>query len=280
MLARAFRELLDRRGIAYDCPDRDELDITDRSAVEAYFARRRPTLVINCAAYTAVDKAEKEPELANAINGTAPGILADACTAGGATLVHFSTDYVFKGDLRRPLRPDDPVGPTGAYAVSKLMGEQAIRRSNPGRWLILRTAWLYGLGGPNFPQTMVNAARAGKPLNVVTDQYGSPTYTADLAAATVELLEKGAAGTVHVANAGRTNWRDFAEATLREFGIDHPVGGLTSADWKKLRPDSADRPAYSVFDLGPLERLLGHPMPTWQDALHRFRLAVDANGGF
>lgn len=280
MLAKAFIDLLNTSGIAHSAPPRAELDITSADAVEAVFKRLKPTLVINCAAYTKVDLAEKEYDAAVAINGTGPGVLANACRVANASFVHFSTDYVFDGTLARPLQPADPIGPKSAYGRSKLEGEKAIANAWKEGWLILRTAWLYGLGGPNFPRTMVTAAKAGKPLKVVTDQIGSPTYTADLAAATLELLEKGVNGVHHVANAGQTNWRDFADATLREFGVDHPVGSLTSADWKGMKPDSADRPAYSVFDLSPLERLLGRPMPTWQDALHRFRLAVDAHGGF
>jgi dTDP-4-dehydrorhamnose reductase len=280
MLARAFIELLQSSGVPHVAPPRAELDITSADAVDDLFQKVKPTLVINCAAYTKVDLAEKEYDAALAINGVGPGVLANACRVANASFVHFSTDYVFDGTLSRPLQPGDPVGPRSAYGRSKLEGERAIQKAWQSGWLILRTAWLYGVGGPSFPRTMVNAARAGKPLKVVTDQVGSPTYTVDLATATLELLEKGVNGIHHVANAGQTNWRDFAEATLREFGIDAPVGGQTSADWKAIKPDSADRPAYSVFDLQPLERLLGRPMPTWQDALHRFRLAVEQGSGF
>ncbi|CAN5445244.1 dTDP-4-dehydrorhamnose reductase [soil metagenome] len=280
MLAQAFAQVLIDRQIEFTTLRRADLDLTDATAVRAALAEHRPSLVLNCSAYTKVDLAEKEPALADAINGTAVGSLAKICKEFDAGLVHFSTDYVFNGTLSRPLRPEDPVGPRSAYGRSKLLGEKLLQENAPDRWLILRTAWLYGRGGPCFPATMVNAARAGKPLKVVEDQVGSPTYTLDLAAATLDLLDAGANGIFHVANSGQTNWREFAQAAVDEFGVSTPVAGITSADWKTLRPDSADRPSYSVFDLSPVERLLDRPMPTWRDALTRYRDAVTAAGSF
>jgi len=280
MLAQAFGQALIERQIEFTTLRRADLDLTDPAAVQAAMAEHHATLVLNCSAYTKVDLAEKETLQANAVNGYAVGTLAAACKASGAALVHFSTDYVFDGTLNRPLRPSDPVGPRSAYGRSKLLGEQLLQANAPERWLILRTAWLYGRGGPCFPATMVNAARAGKPLKVVEDQVGSPTYTVDLAHTTLDLLDAGAKGVSHVANAGQTNWREFAQAALDEFGVPATVAGITSADWKTIRPDSADRPSYSVFDLSPVERLLDRPMPTWQDALSRYHTAVDAAGSF
>ncbi len=236
--------------------------------------------MLNCAAYTKVDLAEKETAAANAINGTGVGLLAKLCKEHGATLVHYSTDYVFDGSLSRPRKPGDPVGPKSAYGRSKLLGEEQLQANAPNRWLILRTAWLYGRGGPCFPATMVNAAKAGKPLKVVVDQVGSPTYTVDLAAATLDLLDRGGQGVYHVANAGQTNWRDFTVAVLNEFGVPREVGSLTSADWKTMRPRIRRPASYSVFDLAPLERQIGRSMPTWQDALARYRAAVSAAGSF
>ncbi len=280
MLAKALRETLGKRADKVLCPPRAVLDVTNEESVRAAFEKLKPTLVLNSAAYTKVDLAEKETDAADAINGTAVGLLARLCREFGAAMVHYSTDYVFDGTLRRPLQPGDPVGPKSAYGRSKLLGETLLQQNAPNRWLILRTAWLYGRGGPCFPQTMVNAARAGKPLKVVADQVGSPTYTVDLARATFDLLDRGGQGIFHVANAGQTNWRDFTVATLDQFGCPKEVGSLTSADWKTMRPDSADRPAYSVFDLSPVERLLNRPMPTWQDALSRYHAAVESAGAF
>jgi len=141
-----------------------------------------------------VDLCEQQRELADAINGHAVGILADQCRRFGTNLVQYSTDFVFDGSLRRPYRPDDPTRPLSAYGSSKLLGEKRLQAHAPQRWLILRTAWLYGRNGPCFPRTMVNVARQGKPLKVVSDQTGSPTLTDDLAEATLDLLDRGATG--------------------------------------------------------------------------------------
>lgn len=274
MLAHAIQRALDARRLRHTGVDLPECDITNRESVAASFDRVRPGVVINCAAFTNVDGCETNANVANAVNGTGVGNLAAACRDHGATLVHFSTDYVFDGTLRRPLRPDDPVGPASAYGRSKLLGEQLLQQNAPPRWMIIRTAWLYGPNGANFPLAILNAAKAGKPLRVVSDQFGSPTFTFDLAEATLELLDRGAAGVWHVANGGQTNWHEFASAVLAEFGIDAPVEGITSGDWAKIKPGAAVRPAYSVFDLAPVEQLLGRPMAPWRDALRRYRIAV------
>jgi dTDP-4-dehydrorhamnose reductase len=278
MLASAIKSELAARGIRSTTGvDVHNCDITDIAQIEMWFEDVEPTLVINCAAFTNVDACETKAELANAVNGEGAGNLAKVCGENGAKLVHFSTDYVFDGTLRRPLKPDDQVGPQSAYGKSKLLGEQEIaQRARAGEWLIIRTAWLYGPNGPNFPQAMLNAARAGKPLRVVSDQVGSPTYTRDLAEATFDLLDRGASGFWHVSNAGSTNWFEFAGAIFEEFEVT-PASfeAITSAEWKAIKPDSAVRPAYSVFDLQPLEALLGRPMPHWRDALRRYRQALD-----
>lgn len=271
MLAHAFHQTLGSRGRSATLVGRAECDVADEGGVAALFERVRPTLVINCAAYTKVDLAEKEVEQADRANGVGPGVLARACRRHDAALVHFSTDYVFDGTIRRPLRPDDPVGPQSAYGRSKLLGERAIQADAPPRWLIARTAWLYGPNGPNFVQTMLNVARAGKPLRVVNDQVGGPTYTVDLAAATLDLLDRGASGTWHVSNAGQTSWFEFAKAIFDEWRLSPDLQPTTSAEWKALKPDSAVRPAYSVFDLNLLENMLGRPMRSWRDALRDYR---------
>jgi dTDP-4-dehydrorhamnose reductase len=280
MLAQAFARVLGGRGVTPLLCGREACDVSDRRSVEAAFDRLRPGLVINCAGYTKVDLAEKEAESADAANGLAAGILAAQCRRHDATLVHFSTDYVFDGTIGRPLRPDDPVGPRSAYGRSKLLGERAIQDDPPPRWLIVRTAWLYGAGGPNFVQTMVNAARGGKLLRVVNDQHGSPTYTIDLAEATADLLARGAQGIWHVTNAGETTWFDFAAAIFQEFGLTPTLLPITSEEWKSTRPESAERPKYSVLDVGPIARLRGRPMRHWRDALRAFKADIDARGGF
>jgi dTDP-4-dehydrorhamnose reductase len=281
MLANALRRTIEQRGLSspHVC-DRPACDVTNATAVRELFQRMKPTLVLNCAAYTKVDLAEQEETRANAVNGAGPANLAALCREFGAKLVHYSTDYVFDGTLRRPLRPDDPVGPRSAYGRSKLLGEQAIQKVPGLDHLILRTAWLYGPGGPNFVQTMVKVAQANKPLKVINDQVGSPTYTLDLAAATLDLLDRGASGIWHASNAGQTTWFDFAETIFEQWGLSPDLQPTTSADWKAARPDSATRPAYSVFDVTPLENLLGRPMRDWRDALKAFRSEVESTGAW
>jgi dTDP-4-dehydrorhamnose reductase len=277
MLAHAFKDLMRARQLNAFAPSRGELDITSVPDLLAAFDRLKPTLVLNCAAYTKVDLAEKEKEAALAINGKAAGNVAEVCRRRGAAMVHFSTDYVFDGSMHRPLRPTDPVGPKGVYGASKLLGERMIQDAPPERWLILRTAWLYGPGGPNFVQTMLNAARAGKPLKVINDQVGCPTYTYDLAEATLRLLETDANGIYHVSNSGQTNWFEFTQVIMDEFGVTpKSLDPITSADWKAIKPDSAARPSYSVFDLSPLEDKIARPMPDWRDGLRRYRERVEA----
>jgi dTDP-4-dehydrorhamnose reductase len=280
MLAQAFAKVFAQRERAATLLTRSECDIVNHRALERAFQQHRPTIVINCAAYTKVDQAEKEPALADAINGLGPSLLAVLCKRYGATLVHFSTDYVFDGTIQRPLRPDDPVGPQSAYGKSKLLGEQAIQQTPPLRWLIVRTAWLYGTGGPNFVQTMVNVARLGKPLKVVNDQVGSPTYTMDLAQATLGLIDVGASGIWHVTNSEQTTWYDFAAAIFREFNLGPSLSSISSDEWKSTRPDSAIRPRYSVLDVEPVAKSLGQPMRSWREALRAFKGEVDGRGGF
>lgn len=275
MLAHAFGETCRRRGHQATTISRAECDITNVAQILSALDRFRPTTVINCAAYTKVDLAEKEREAALTINGKAVGFLAEACRRSSVMLVHFSTDYVFDGSVTRPLRPTDPVGPRSMYGASKLLGEQMLQEFAPPRWLILRTAWLYGPGGPNFPQTMLNAARAGKPLKVIYDQTGSPTFTFDLADATINLLGTGANGVYHLSNSGSTNWFEFTQAIMQEFGVTPTsLEPITSADWKRIRPESANRPSYSVLDVTPYEQKTGKSMPDWRDGLNRYRQMV------
>jgi dTDP-4-dehydrorhamnose reductase len=278
MLAHAFAQTLAARGHATSLVGRQECDIADAEQVASAFDRARPTLVINCAAYTKVDLAEKEQARANVANAVGPGVLAKECRRHDAALVHFSTDYVFDGSLRRPLRPNDPVGPQSAYGRSKLLGEQAIQAHPPYRWLIARTAWLYGPNGPNFVDTMLKVARAGKPLRVVNDQVGSPTYTFDLAAATLDLLDgldRGTSGIWHVANAGQTTWFDFARAIFEKWGLSPDLQPQSTDQWRAAKPDGAVRPLYSVFDLSTIERQLGRPMRPWRDALRAYHDQIE-----
>lgn len=277
MLAQAFRSVFADRGVPATFASREECGVANMGSLLGCFEEVRPSLVVNCAAYTKVDLAETEYENAVMVNGVGATNVAVLCRRYGAALVHFSTDYVFDGTSRRPWRPDDPVNPQGAYGRSKLLGEQGVRDNAPDRWLIVRTAWLYGPGGPNFVQTMINAAKAGKPLRVVDDQVGSPTYTFDLAEATLDLLDHAAGGVWHVTNSGAVSWFGFTRAILDEFGLKADLAPTTSAEWKSLRPQSATRPAYSVLDVEPFAKLVGRPMRPWREALHAYRLRLESH---
>jgi dTDP-4-dehydrorhamnose reductase len=274
MLAHAINWALQIEGIVPVMLDRQGLDIADETSVQRAIESHRPRIVINCAAYTNVDKCEIEPDAANAVNGTGVGHLAQACAKQGARLVHYSTDYVFAPGPNTPRTPGDPIGPASAYGRSKLLGEEALSRVAPASSLLIRIAWLYGPNGRNFVRTMVNAARAGKPLRVVDDQVGSPTFTYDVALATVKLLQAGTTGVIHVANTGEVSWCGFARAILERFGIQHPVEPITSAAWKQMSPQSADRPAYSVLDSSSFTKATGFRMRSWPDALDAYHQVV------
>jgi dTDP-4-dehydrorhamnose reductase len=272
MLAYAIKQTLAARGRKFASIDIDTHDLTKETDVARAFAEHKPTLVLNCAAYTNVDKCEEEPAAANAVNGDLVGHLARACKSSGAALVHYSTDYVFNGKTGQPWKATDPVEPLSAYGRSKLNGEQQLQQNAPPLWIIARTQWLYGPHGKNFVQTILGAAKAGKPLAVVDDQVGSPTYTFDLAEATLNVLDKGGNGVWHLSNSGQTSWFGFTQQIMKEFDVTPTaLTPSTSADWKKIRPQAAHRPAWSVFDLSPYEKLVGKPMPSWQEGLAAYR---------
>jgi len=258
--------------------NQSQCDVSNDADLARIF-EHRPTLLLNCAAHTKVDLCETETAKADAINGYAVGKMARLCREHGTALVHVSTDFVFDGRGNRPYRVDDPVNPLSAYGRSKLLGETELQKYAPKDWLIVRTAWVYGRHGANFPRTMVTAARAGKPLAVVRDQVGSPTYAVDLAEGILALLDHGAQGIYHLTNSGDTNWFEFAKAALAEFGVEHPVSAISSTDWQKVRPNSAARPSYSVLDMEPFAKLTGRKMRPWEEGLKAFARDV-ANGGF
>ena len=221
--------------------DRDELDILDAEAVALAVADA--DLVINCAAYTAVDAAEEQEDVAYAVNATGPAVLASACAATGARMVHISTDYVFSGDATTPYAEDAPLSPTGAYGRTKAAGETAVRDSGANA-LILRTAYLYGRGGACFPKTIAKAGRERGALTVVDDQIGQPTWTRDVASFMLRLLEADApAGTYHATSAGQASWYEFAKEIVAAAGLGDIVAPTDSAAY--VRP--APRPAWSVL---------------------------------
>jgi dTDP-4-dehydrorhamnose reductase len=277
MLAQALSRALRLRGHLPVLLDRAALDITAPDPVEAAFSKHRPTLVLNAAAYTKVDLCEEQPSLAMSVNGEGSHNLGYHALLHGAKLAHFSTDFVFDGSADRPYRAEESVNPLSTYGRSKLTGEQKLQTLGRLNYLIIRTAWLYGPGGRNFVQTMLNVARAGKPLRVVDDQIGAPTFTHDLAEATLELIDRDARGIWHVTNAGQTSWFGFAQAIFDEFGVQADLQPTTSAEWKKNKPNSATRPAYSVLDIEPYAKLTGTPMRHWREALRKYRQIVEPN---
>ena len=280
MLARAVKAELAGRGINFIGLDLPECDLIRGADVAGVFQRFQPTLVFNCAAHTRVDACEKEFPLAEAINGYAVGTLAEMAKAFDARLIHVSTDFVFDGKFTRPYRPDDRPAPIQAYGRSKLIGEKMIQQIQPRSWAVIRTAWLFGVGGASFPRTMVEIGRQGKPLRVVNDQVGCPTYTEDLASAMVDMSLVEDSGVFHCTNSNPTNWFDFAVETLNVFKVKADIQPVSTTQYLASRPQQALRPSYSVLDCSTLEAAIGRKMRPWQDTLGDFRKAVDANGGF
>jgi dTDP-4-dehydrorhamnose reductase len=253
------------------------IDLADATALLAAVDALRPAVIVNAAAYTAVDRAESEPESARQANGIAPGLLGRWCAAQDALLVHYSTDYVFDGSARRPWREDDATGPLGVYGQTKLEGEQAIAASGC-RHLILRTAWVHAARGHNFLRTMLRLGAEREELRVVADQIGAPTPARWLGAATAALLARiddstpaDALGVFHLAAAAETSWRGFAEAIF----ADAVAAGLLSRAPRIVAISSAEfptpaaRPAYSVLDGSRLAHVHRLRLPGWRDGVRQ-----------
>jgi dTDP-4-dehydrorhamnose reductase len=241
------------------------LDVADEAAVRAAVRDVRPSVIVNCAGYTAVDRAETEPDAAGRVNAAAPGTLAEEAARVGALLVHVSSDFVFDGKKREPYVETDPVNPLSAYAKSKEAGERLVRE-RAARHVIVRTQWLYGPDGKHFPGTILRLCREGRPLRVVDDQIGAPTYAPDVARAIGRILDAGLTGTIHVANKGQASWCGFARAILARAGESAPVTPITSAEFNA----PAIRPAYSVLRNAVLEATIGDDMRPWEEALAAF----------
>jgi dTDP-4-dehydrorhamnose reductase len=263
-----LRTVAEERGLTVAAFGSRELDITDAVEVDralAAFARDHSGgVVVNAAAYTAVDNAETDTEAAHAVNATGPGLLAAAAAAKGLGLVHVSTDYVFPGDATVPYEPSDPTGPKSVYGASKLAGEQAVLAAHPGAHVV-RTAWVYGITGGNFVKTMCALEAKLDTIAVVDDQTGSPTWSYDLAAGLVELAASEVPGGVlHATNTGATTWYDFTRAIYEELGADPGRVQRTTTD-KFPRP--APRPAYSVLSPQAWNGAGLTPLRPWRDAL-------------
>ncbi|MCS0503130.1 dTDP-4-dehydrorhamnose reductase [Ancylobacter mangrovi] len=267
-LGREVAALAGERGLALTALDRAGLDIADAAAIERAIGAMKPDVVINAAAYTAVDRAESEPELANAINAKAPGDIAAACARHGAALIHISTDYVFDGTRAGAYVESDPIAPLGVYGASKAAGEGAVRAALPAH-LILRTSWVYGAYGANFLKTMLRLARERDRLTVVADQHGCPTATRDIAEAILAAAQAFRAGTAvpgtyHFAGTGATSWHGFASEIVaraaRHTGRRPEVAAITTADY----PTPARRPANSELSSELFAERFGYRAAPWQ----------------
>jgi dTDP-4-dehydrorhamnose reductase len=242
-----------------------ELDVAEPAAVEAALEALRPELVLNAAAYTAVDRAEDEPEAAARGNQLGPRVLAEATARRALPLLHVSTDYVFDGEKGAPYVESDATHPLGVYGASKLAGEEEVRRANP-RHYVARTAWLYGPVGRNFATSICGAAAREPKLRVVDDQWGSPTYAPHLAVALEQLLATGAYGTHHLANAGVASRCEFAQALLAALGSATPLEPIPTSVW----PTRARRPRNTAL---ATERRTGIALPDWREGVRDFAAA-------
>lgn len=246
--------------------DVDTLDICNKEDVEVFFETNSIDLCINCAAYTAVDKAEDEPKIAERINSYAPQILAETCLRHDALLIHISTDYVFDGTSSTPYKEDEPVNPKSVYGRTKAEGERLIRESGCS-YIIVRTAWLYSSTGKNFVRTMLNLADTRPEINVVADQKGCPTWAHDLANALVALIDKNGKNeiheTFHFTNEGQITWHDFATAIIEIAGKNCKVNPIATDQY----PTKAKRPAYSVLDLSKIKDFAKLEIPYWRESL-------------
>ncbi len=246
---------------------RAEADLSDPPSCAAAIMAHEADVVINAAAYTAVDKAEDDEEAAELVNGAAPAVMARTACARGIPFLHISTDYVFNGGGTRPWQPDDETSPLGAYGRSKLAGEHGIRAAG-GRFVILRTSWVFSAFGSNFVKTICRLGQSRDSLNVVADQIGGPTAAQDIAAALVEIArqmhaDKGAPGTYHFAGAPDVSWADFAREIYRQAGLPTVVHDIPTAAY----PTPAQRPLNSRMDCSTLEAVFGISRPDWRASL-------------
>ena len=243
---------------------RSELAIDDEKSVQALFAKIQPSFCINCAAYTAVDKAENEQEMAFRINGWSTGVLAAACKANNARFIHISTDYVFNGNATRPYLEEDQVEPVNLYGASKLNGEELAVKNCPDS-IIIRTSWVYSSFGANFVKTMIRLMKDRESLGVVNDQQGSPTYAADLAIVIMKIIGSGTwvPGIYHYSNEGIITWFDFASEINQLIESDCKVNPITTAQF----PTPARRPAYSVFNTAKIKSTFQVQIPDWKYSL-------------
>jgi len=272
MLGTELSNAFERAGVEFVGTDR-EVSILDQEALAAFAQGKKIDWIVNCAAYTAVDKAEDERELCTALNVQGPGNIARTAEKIGASLLHISTDYVFDGNGSRPYREDDPTNPTGVYGRTKADGEEAAL-SACARTVIIRTAWLYGKHGPNFVYTMLRLMKERDSIGVVSDQRGSPTWARDLSEAIVKITSTSVPvyGIFHFTNSGETVWHEFA-LEIQKHGLEYGllekecvVNALTTAQY----PTKTRRPPYSVLSKDKIKAVYGVYVPDWVDSLIAF----------
>ena len=268
-LGKEFQKIAktDRKHVWY-FTDVNELDITNPTQVKHFINAENIEVCINCAAYTAVDKAEEEPEKAYLLNAQAPAFLAEACKSANALLMHISTDYVYSGKHYMPYTEDHPVAPASAYAQGKADGERNIMLSG-SKYMIIRTSWLYSFSGNNFVKTMIRLGRERKELNVVADQIGTPTYAFDLAATLLLMAENHNSDAInqiyHYSNEGAISWYDFACAIMELENIDCKINPIESKDY----PVKTVRPFYSVMNKSKVKSTFNISIPYWRNSLKK-----------
>ena len=246
--------------------DRSLLDLSNLKVISQVLDEIQPQIIINCAAYTAVDKAESETELADILNHQAVAVLAQWTKANSCQFLHLSTDYVFDGNSSAPLNEEAATGPINVYGQTKWAGEQACLRENPNA-IVIRTSWVYSAFGANFVKTMSRLMQERNSLNVVNDQIGSPTYAADLAEAIVTIIihPNWQAGIYHYSNAGEISWYEFAAAVQEIGGFDCQITGIPSTDY----PTPARRPKYSLLDKSKIATTFGVAVPEYRESLEK-----------
>jgi len=260
--------LLEQRGIEAIGADKDDFDLTDSAAVRAFVESVNPDAIMHCAAYTAVDKAETEPEVCAGVNGMGTLNLVRAALRVNAKLMYISTDYVFNGTGTEPFEADAPYGAMNIYGLTKAQGEEAVR-SSMQRFFIIRTSWVFGMGG-NFVRTMLKLGDSRRDVNVVCDQVGSPTYTVDLARLMCDMIVTERYGIYHGTNEGFCSWAEFAEEIMRLGRRSCTVHPVTTAEYGS----ATKRPANSRLSKTSLDEAGFSRLPDWQDALRRYLLSI------
>ncbi|MDD4953273.1 MAG: dTDP-4-dehydrorhamnose reductase [Desulfovibrionaceae bacterium] len=266
LLGQALSTALIKAGCATRALSREELGALDHKTLARALKDLAPSIVFNAAAYTQVDRAEDEPDLAFELNQAFPARLAEVCKGIKATLVHYSTDFVFDGDKAAPYTPDDEPAPLNVYGRSKLAGERAVLELGGPDVLVVRSSWLFGPGKTNFVRKILELARERRSLAVVHDRTGSPTYTPDLAENTLELVVRGASGIFHLANAGMATWCELAAEAVAIAGLECRIEAIAGAQY----PAKAERPAYSVLDTSAFTALTGKRPRPWAQALREY----------